>query len=144
MKRIFLLMVICCFVATKGFGQVQPPKDNKDNPNGPEITFEFTEYDFGSVPLKGLAECEFSFVNTGKEPLIVFSCQATCGCTVPTCPKEKPVNPGEKGSIKVKFTSTSSPGTFDKYFTVTTNAKNSVVRLTIKGVVSQNAETASN
>jgi len=139
MKKVFLLIAACSFFAAKGLGQ-EPAKT--ENPNAPEITFEETVHDFGTVPLKGLAECEFKFTNTGKEPLIIQQCQSTCGCTVPTCPNDKPIKPGEKGTIKVKFTNTSYPGPFNKQFTVISNAKNSPVRLTIKGEVAQNAEPA--
>lgn len=137
MKKVFLLMIACCFFAAKGFGQ-EPAKEN--NPNAPEITFTETTHDFGKIPFKGLAECEFIFTNTGKEPLIIQRCDAGCNCTVPACPNDKPIKPGEKGTIKVKYTSTSSIGAFTKQFTVTSNAKNSRVILTIKGEVLKEAE----
>ena len=131
-------MIASCFFVAKSFGQ-EPAKE--DNPNAPEITFTETVHDFGTIPLKGTAECEITFTNTGKEPLVIQNCQASCGCTVPTCPKDKPVKPGEKGSIKVKYTTTNTPGPFNKQITVYTNAKNSPVRITIKGEIAQ-AETA--
>ena len=135
MKRVFFLMLVCCFFTAKSFGQ-----EAKENPNAPEITFEETVHDFGTIPHKGLAEYEFSFTNTGKEPLIILNCSASCSCTVPACPREKPVSPGEKGVIKVKYTTTHIAGSFNRSFTVTTNAKNPTVRLTLKGVV-EKAET---
>jgi len=130
-------MSVCCFFAAKGFGQ-EPAKE--DNPNVPEITFTETIHDFGTIPLKGLAECEFTFTNTGKEPLIIQQCSASCGCTVPTCPTNKPVKPDEKGIIKVKYTTTQVPGPFNKTFTVVSNAKNSRVTLTIKGEILKETE----
>ncbi len=138
MKKVFLLTIACCFFVAKGFGQ-EPVKE--ENPNAPEITFEETTHDFGTVPFKGLTECEFTFTNTGKEPLIIQNCPSTCGCTVPTCPKDKPIKPGEKGSIKVKYNSTHISGSFNKQFTVYSNAKNSPVRVTIKGEIAPNPET---
>jgi len=132
MKRVFFLMFVCCFFTAKGFGQ-----DAKENPNAPEISFEEMVHDFGTIPFKGLAEYEFTFTNTGKEPLIIISCSATCSCTVPACPRDKPVPPGEKGTIKVKYTTTHVASPFNKTFTVTTNATPPVVRLTIKGVVTK-------
>jgi len=139
MKKVFLIMIASCLFVAKSLGQ-EPEK--KDNPNAPEITFTETVHDFGVIPLKGLAECEFKFTNTGKEPLIIQNCQSTCGCTVPACPKDKPVKPGEKGSIKVKYTTTNSPGKFEKNLTVYSNAKNSLVRITIKGEIAQSEEVA--
>ncbi|MDR1154239.1 MAG: DUF1573 domain-containing protein [Bacteroidales bacterium] len=148
MKRVLLMTIACCLFAVKGFGQ-EPAKEDTSNPpakedtsNAPEITFEETVHDFGMLPFKGVAECEFTFVNTGKEPLIIQNCPSTCGCTVPTCPKDKPIKPGEKGTIKVKYNNTNMPGTFSKQFTVISNAKNSPVRVIIKGEVAANTETA--
>ena len=144
MKRFFLLTIVCCFFVVKAIGQ-EPAKE--DNPNAPEITFEETTHDFGMLPFKGVAECEFTFTNTGKEPLIIQKCPSTCGCTVPSCPNgpnDKPIKPGEKGTIKVKFNNTHIPGTFNKDFTVMCNAKNSPVKITIKGEIAQNTETAAN
>jgi len=140
MKRVFLITIACCFFVAKSAGQTTPEKES--NPNAPEITFTETVHDFGTIPFKGEAECEFTFTNTGKEPLIIQNCQSSCGCTVPTCPKEKPIKPGEKGTIKVKYTTTHVPGTFTKSFTVYSNAKNSPVSVTIKGEIAQNTETA--
>ena len=141
MKRVFFLTVACCFFAVNSFCQTSA---KESNPNAPEISFAATTHDFGTIPLKGVAECEFTFTNTGKEPLIIQRCSATCGCTVPSCPSDKPIKPGEKGTIKVKYTTTNVPGKFDRSFTVSSNAKNSSVIVTIKGeIAAQEAETAS-
>jgi len=135
MKRVVLMMVACCFFVAKGFGQEPSKEPVKENPNAPEITFEKTVHDFGKVPFNGVAECEFTFTNTGKEPLIIQNCVSTCGCTTPTCPKDIPVKPGEKGVIKAKYNNTTVVSPFTKEFTVVSNAKNSPVRLTIKGEI---------
>jgi hypothetical protein len=130
-----------CMIA-QSFSQEQNKKE--DNPNAAEITFEKTVYDFGKIDFKGKAECEFVFTNTGNEPLIITECPSTCGCTVPTCPKDKPIKPGEKGTIKVQYNNTHIVSSFSKQFTVHSNAKNSPVRVTIKGVVQPDPETAAN
>ena len=139
MKKVFLMMIACFLCVSNNFSQ-EPAK--KENPNAPEITFEETVHDFGKIQFKGLAEFEFIFTNTGKEPLIIQDCPSGCGCTVPTCPKNKPIKPGEKGKIMAKYMYTHTAGTFEKSFTVITNAKNSSVRITIKGEVLPNTETA--
>jgi hypothetical protein len=133
------MTIVCCLFVSTSICQT-PAKES--NPNAPEITFGETTHDFGTVPFKGEAECEFTFTNTGKEPLIIQRCQSTCGCTVPACPSEKPIKPGEKGTIKAKYTTTNVAGTFNKSFTVYSNAKNSPVTITIKGEVAQSTETA--
>ena len=135
MKRIFVLVIICCFIATKGFCQEEP------KPSAPELTFTEMVHDFGTIPLNGLAEYEFKFTNTGTEPLIIQNCRASCSCTVPACPRE-PVKPGESGIIRVKYTTTHVPGAFSNSFIITSNARNQSVRLNIKGEVAQNPESA--
>jgi len=139
MKKVFLLMIASCFFAATSIGQTP---EKASNPNAPEITFVETVHDFGIIPLKGDAECEFTFTNTGKEPLIIQNCQSSCGCTAPTCPKDKPIKPGEKGVIKARYTTTHVAGSFNKSITVYTNAKNSPITITIKGEVAKEAETA--
>jgi len=128
-KKIAVLLAICCLITPSIWGQQQP------NPNTPEITFDNTVFDFGTIPFNGVAEREFTFTNTGNSPLLIQNCVASCGCTVPTCPKE-PVKPGEKGTIKVQYTTTNVLGGFTKDFTVVSNAKNASVRITIKGEIS--------
>jgi len=138
MKKVFLIMIACCFFAANSFGQEAAKAPVKEeNPNAPELTFDKTVHDFGIIPLKGDAEYEFTFTNTGKEPLIIQNCQASCTCTVPACPRDKPFLPGEKGSIKVKYTTTHLPGPFNRQFTVFSNAKNSPVRVTIRGEIAK-------
>lgn len=107
--------------------------DAKANPNAPEVFFDETSFDFATLQKGDECSHEFKFKNTGKEPLILANCQASCGCTTPACPKE-PIAPGGTGSIKVKYDS-NRVGVFNKTVTVTSNAKNSPVTLTIKGKI---------
>ena len=102
--------------------------------NGAEIEFEKTVHDYGNVPYNGNGECEFRFTNTGNEPLIVQKPKSSCGCTIPTWPKE-PILPGESEVIKVTYR-TNRPGIINKTVTVTSNAvQNGTVVLRIKGTV---------
>jgi hypothetical protein len=98
------------------------------------ITFDKTEYDFGKIKEGTLANYEFVFTNTGKTALVLNNVQPSCGCTTPEWSKE-PIMPGAKGVIKASFNSYGRPGTFQKYITVQSNAGNSEVSLTLKGVV---------
>ena len=140
MKKVFLMTIACCFFLANSIGQQTPAKES--NPNAPEITFEETVHDFGTIPFKGVAECEFTFTNTGKEPLVIQNCSSSCGCTSPTCPKDKPIKPGEKGMIKAQYTTTYVAGGFNRQVTVYSNAKNSPVIITIKGEIAKETETA--
>lgn len=107
--------------------------DAKANPNAPEVFFDETSHDFATLQKGDDCSYEFKFKNTGKEPLILANCQASCGCTTPSCPKE-PIAPGGTGIIKVKYDS-NRVGVFNKTVTVTSNAKNSPVTLSIKGKI---------
>ncbi|MFH1319151.1 MAG: DUF1573 domain-containing protein [Bacteroidota bacterium] len=106
------------------------------NPNAPEIAFEKDVMDYGTVEYNGDGVREFKFTNTGKEPLIISRAKASCGCTVPSWPKE-PILPGKTGVIKVKY-STNRVGSFTKTITITSNAKTPNKRLTIKGTIKSN------
>ena len=109
-------------------------QDVKVSENGPEIEFEKLEHDYGEIPYNGNGECEFRFTNTGNEPLILQKPTSTCGCTVPSWPKE-PILPGMSEVIKVTYRTT-KVGTINKSVTVTSNAKNNAkVVLHIKGRV---------
>ena len=65
--------------------------------------------------------------------MIITNCQGSCGCTVPTWPKE-PIKPGASASIKVKY-ATDRVGAFEKTVTVSSNAKSASKIIKIKGVV---------
>jgi len=97
------------------------------------IQFESLVHDYGTIAKGSDGTCEFVFTNMGQTPLIVNKAQASCGCTVPEWTRE-PVQPGKTGIIKVKY-NTNIVSTFTKTVTVTSNAKNSPVVLTIKGTV---------
>ncbi len=103
------------------------------NPNAPEIAFENDLHDFGTIKHGGNGVYEFKFKNMGKEPLIISNAAGSCGCTVPTWPKE-PIKKGETGIIKVSY-DTKRVGSFTKTVTLTSNAKTASKVLTIKGIV---------
>lgn len=103
------------------------------SPTAPEITFETDAHDFGNLPKGAPCEYEFKFKNTGKEPLLIQNCQASCGCTVPIWPKD-PIMPGQTGIVKVKYDS-NRVGAFTKTVTVTSNAKTNPKMITIKGKI---------
>ena len=103
-----------------------------------EITFETQKIDYGTLTQGANGERYFSFTNTGDVPLIIENAQKSCGCTVPTWPKE-PILPGEKAKIKVKY-DTNRLGNFTKYVTITSNdPKTPTLRLNITGVIEKEA-----
>lgn len=93
-----------------------------------------TEWNYGSIKNAATGYRYFKFMNTGSDPLVISAAKGSCGCTVPTWPKE-PIMPGESEFIKVKY-DTKRTGAFTKYVTLTTNATtNTTTRLKIFGIV---------
>jgi hypothetical protein len=125
MKKLVFLFFLQSFLGFGLFAQDNPYK-TKDS-----IVFEKLVYDYGTLVEGGNGNCEFKFTNKGKSSLVLIDVQTSCGCTVPEWPKE-PISAGKTGVIKVKY-DTGKLGVFSKTITVTSNAKNSLVTLTIKG-----------
>lgn len=96
------------------------------------VVFNEEVHDFGTIPEGPNAEVEFTFKNTGKEPVIIQQVRPSCGCTTPTWSKE-PVLPGKTGTIKASYATQGRPNGFTKGITVVSNAGTQV--LTIKGNV---------
>ena len=110
-----------------------PNNPQISNQNAPEITFEKTVHDYGTIVRGSNGTCEFQFTNTGKEPLILSKPISSCGCTVPTWPQE-PILPGKSDVIKVTY-NTKNIGPINKTVTVYSNAQTNRVMLSIKGNV---------
>ena len=101
---------------------------------GAGMAFETETIDYGNIAHNADGKREFVFVNNGTKPLIITNAQGSCGCTVPTFPKE-PIAPGAKGIIGVKY-ATDRVGAFTKTVTVTSNTEGQPTKiLTIKGNV---------
>lgn len=125
MKKLIILLLIVVFNSST-FAQ------------GAKIEFkaEDNTIDYGRVEKNSDDGIRvFEFTNTGDAPLIITEVQSTCGCTIPTKPKE-PIMPGKTGKIEVKYNM--SIGPIRKTITVETNATNyeeGRVALKIKGEV---------
>lgn len=103
---------------------------SKDTKKLPVISFEKTTYDFGEVVQGERLTYAFKFKNTGKSNLIIYSSEATCGCTTSTPPKA-PIRPGETGQIEVTFDSKSQHGKVTKRILVGANTYPAETILTI-------------
>lgn len=105
---------------------------------GPTTTISFNEanYNFKTVKAGTKVKHEFKFTNTGKEPLIISNCKASCGCTVPAWPKT-PIKPGGTGTIEIEFDSTGKSGPQSKTVTVTANTNPAATLLTVSGEVTK-------
>ncbi|MFH1161447.1 MAG: DUF1573 domain-containing protein [bacterium] len=141
MRTIFFPILVLLFAAINANAQ-QGDQQNPlpANSNAPEITFEKTVHDYGTIIQGSDGTCEFKFTNSGKEPLILSKPMSSCGCTVPTWPQE-PILPGKSEAIKVTY-NTNNLGPINKSVTVYSNAKTNRLILQIKGkVVAKPTET---
>mgnify|MGYP002368555356 CR=1 FL=1 len=109
----------------------------------PKTTIKFNEmeHDFGKIKAGDKVKYSFKFKNSGKEPLIINSAKGSCGCTVPSYPKE-PVAPGAEGVIDVEFNSAGKSGAQTKTVTLNANTDPNPTRLTIKAEVEGGAAPA--
>lgn len=128
MKRtsLMVLMLVCCLTAVlaqSAYGTKQA-----------EIKFDKTTHDFGTFSESSpKVSCVFTYTNVGNAPLIINQAVASCGCTVPEYTKT-PVQPGDKGEIKVTYNGTGRfPGHFKKSITIRTNGVVEMTRLYIEG-----------
>ena len=105
-------------------------------PTGPTTSMEFgeSEFDFGTVDDGEKVNHNYKFTNTGSEPLIISNAKGSCGCTVPSWPKE-PIPPGGTGEIQVQFDSKNKKGRQTKRVTITANTDPAQTFLTITGEV---------
>lgn len=94
-------------------------------------------HDFGLLQEGDPAEAEFVFKNTGKEPLIIQNVHPSCGCTVPSWPKEA-IAPGKTAVIKAAYGTRGRVGSFNKSISVTSTAGSNT--LWIKGNVEKAPE----
>lgn len=131
MKKALLSLSLMAFTVLSAIGQTESIQ--VENPNAPEISFATEVIDYGNIEKGADGVREFKFTNTGKSPLIISNARGSCGCTVPTWPKE-PIKPGESNVIKVKY-DTNRPGPINKSVTITSNAKTATKVLRIKGNV---------
>lgn len=117
--------------STKKTAQASLPKID-----GAGMVFETETIDYGNIAINSDGNRKFTFTNNGNKPLIITNAVGSCGCTVPSYPKE-PIMPGAKGVIGVKYdTSASRVGPISKTITVTSNAAGTPSKtLSIKGNV---------
>lgn len=134
MKKLLFAMLSFFWLGTVAVAQstnTQAPAAKAAN----VAVFEWnqTTNDFGNIPQGTPATATFKFKNTGKVPLVISNVQGSCGCTVPTWPRE-PIAPGETSEIKATYNAAAA-GPFNKTVTITANVEGGMVVLTVKGNV---------
>ncbi len=109
-------------------------RDKEISVGAPQIVFDREVHDFGIVEEGFVVETSFKVTNTGKTDLIITEAKASCGCTVPTWPKE-PIKPGETGELQVKFNTSGKPNKQSKTVTLYTNTAKGRDEVKISGMV---------
>jgi len=137
MKKLISLLTLTLLV---GFTYAQVEQVDAPAADGPVMTFEEMEVDYGTIDQGSDPLRTFAFKNDGNAPLQITNAKGSCGCTVPSYPKE-PIFPGEAGVIEVRY-DTKRVGKFMKRVTLTTNEGSNKKVLTIKGEVLKAAEAA--
>jgi Protein of unknown function (DUF1573) len=166
MKRIYVTLV--CLLAGIMMAGAQDKKatpapaasaapSKPTPPPGPDPTlgeFKFVDsgdtHNFGEVPEGPAAEWDFVFTNVGKKPIIISEAHGSCGCTVPTWPKDT-IQPGKKRffgllkpkakkyKIHVTYNTNGRQGPIMKEVIITSNAKQQPMTLHIRGYVKPKA-----
>jgi len=103
-------------------------------------------HNFGEVPEGPLAQWDFVFYNVGKKPFVISEAHGSCGCTVPTVPKDT-IYPAKrrffgllkgkpkKYKIHVTYNTNGRQGNISKEVIITSTAKQNPMTLHIRGFV---------
>jgi hypothetical protein len=115
-------------MASPGLQSHQPSQQALQASNAPKTSIKFDEmsFDFGELTEGDVVHHTFTFTNSGSNPLIITDAIGSCGCTIPTWPKE-PIAPGGRGNIEVQFNSHGKKDIQDKTVTLTANTEQPTV-----------------
>jgi len=137
MKNLLLLVVVFVLGLCQANAQTVAPVATETkvvaNLNAPKAKFDKTVSDFGEIEQGTPKEAQFVLSNEGKEPLIISSAKAGCGCTNLKFSQD-PILPGKSSVIAATYNA-AAMGDFTKSITVITNADPNPVLLMIKGKV---------
>jgi len=77
MKKIIVIISALIFTAFAVKAQEETKTEEPVNLNGPEITFDKMVHNYGTITKGGNGNCEFTFTNTGNEPLILSNARSS-------------------------------------------------------------------
>jgi len=100
----------------------------------PEFEFREEVVDFGQITQGEQVRKRFRFKNIGNSDLIISNASGSCGCTVPSWPRQ-PIRPGQEGEIEVLFNSEGKTGRQHKTVTLVANTVPNKKTIAIKGDV---------
>ena len=142
-KQFFIISVVLLsfYSFAQDVKKEVPNTQNEKKVANSTIDFESKVVDYGVIEHNSDGARKFVFTNNGTDPLIIKNAKGSCGCTVPTWPRE-PIAAGETAEIGVKY-ATNRVGKFTKTITLTTNADKKPVILTVKGEVNPPPKDAS-
>jgi hypothetical protein len=134
MKKILLsLALVTGFTLVNAQNVMTADAPKTEESTNVTIDFVSKVVDYGTIDHNADGARKFVFTNNGTEPLLIKNAKGSCGCTVPTWPREA-IAPGATAEIGVKY-ATNRVGKFTKTITLTTNASKKPVILTVKGEV---------
>lgn len=128
-----LIVIICLLFTASMTLTAQNDVKTATEVDGPKMKLESTVVKYGTIEQGSDPYREVSFTNVGTEPLIIKNAKGSCGCTVPTWPKEA-IMPGETSTIKIRY-ATNRIGRINKTVTVTTNEGGQPHVIRVKGNV---------
>lgn len=131
-------IVTILFLISALVSYAQETKTTTDNL--PVFEFETDVMDYGKIVQNSNGVRKFKFKNIGKSDLVITSVSSSCGCTVPSYPKDA-IKPGGSGEIEIAY-NTAILGGFTKVITIFSNASEPQKMLRLKGIVSAADETA--
>ena len=118
--RALIFTILAMFAASIAIGQ----SNDVNSSQGPLLSWEKSNYDFGEIRQGEKVEYTFRFSNKGTEPLMITNVTTQCGCTAPKGWPRDPIEPGDRGEITLVFDSTGKFGRVNKVATVMSNAAN--------------------
>jgi hypothetical protein len=132
-KLLLSLVLVTGFTLVSAQNVITADLPQTEESSNATIDFVSKVVDYGTIEHNADGARKFVFTNNGTEPLLIKNAKGSCGCTVPTWPREA-IAPGATAEIGVKY-ATNRVGKFTKTITLTTNASKKPVILTVKGEV---------
>ncbi len=98
------------------------------------VSVDQTVYDFGDIVLNsGPVSCTFTLRNDSTQALLIDRVTTSCGCTSAQW-SNRPIQPGQSGSISITYKNDESASPFDKSISVYLSSNERACILKVRGV----------